>query len=100
MRRLSKKESRQRYAEGRKLWNEFDPIGVVADGILDEYDGYVGPSIRASEAGDQVKLVDHVKWAVFENMGLSPTGELKMAVNAFAVKFMDWYRANWVDTVV
>jgi hypothetical protein len=44
---LSKEESRQRYEEGRALWNEFDPIGVaLPGGVEDEYDGYVGPCLR------------------------------------------------------
>jgi hypothetical protein len=102
-RRLSKEESRQRYAQGRELWNQFDPIGVFqidVDWSKDEYEGYVGPCIRAAEVGDEGKLVEYTSWAVFENMGLSPTDELKKAVNSFASKFMEWYRSKWADTVV
>ena len=99
-RRLSKEESRQRFAEGRKLWNEFDPIGVV-DAVDDEYDGYIGPCLRIVESGKGASdLVTYVRWVVFERMGLSETPLGQEAVEVFSQKFCEWYRAGWADTVV
>ena len=99
-RRLSKEESRQRYAEGRKLWNEFDPIGV-ADAVDDEYDSYVGPCLRIVEAGKSgSELVTYLRWVVFEHMGMSETPSGQEAIETFSQKFSDWYRASWNDTVV
>ena len=104
MRRLSKEESRQRYAEGRKLWNEFDPIGVFTidkDWPQDEYQGYVGPSLRIMEEGqDSMKLSEYVRWVVHDRMGLSSTDALAAAIISFSVKFTEWYRSKWLDTVV
>jgi hypothetical protein len=101
-RRLSKEESRQRYAQGRKLWNEFDPIGVVdAVDVDDEYDSYVGPCLRIVESGKGVpELVTYVRWVVFEHMGLSETLLGQEGIEAFSRKFCEWYRASWADTVV
>ena len=99
-RRLSKEESRQRYAEGRKLWNEFDPIGV-SDDVDDEYDSYVGPCLRIVEAGQgQAELVAYVRWVVFEHMGTSETAEMNASIASFADAFVRWFHTNWLDTVV
>ncbi len=56
-RRLTKEESRKRYAEGRRLWIEFDPIGafkIDAEWPKSEYDSYVGPILRLYEDGKSV----------------------------------------------
>jgi hypothetical protein len=48
-RRLSKEEFRARWRELRTLWNEYDPIGVVAPTDIntgDEYESYIGPVLR------------------------------------------------------
>jgi hypothetical protein len=100
MRRLSKEESRQRYAEGRKLWNEFDPIGV-AHAVQDEYDNYIGPCLRiVEEGGGPERLEPYLRHIVFEYMGLSQTELGERAIEVFANNFNDWYRKNWPDTVV
>jgi hypothetical protein len=103
-RRLSKEESRQRYAEGRKLWNEFDPIGVFTidgDWPQDEYEGYVGPCLRLCEEGKGVEdLESYIRWVVHDRMGLSETEQGKKAARLFAMKFLEWYRTTWPDTTV
>ena len=51
-RRLSKDESRARWRELRKLWNEYDPIGVVDPAEIEvcrEYESYVGDVLRFLE---------------------------------------------------
>lgn len=100
MRRLSKEESRQRYAEGRQLWNEFDPIGVV-DAVDDEYDMYVGPTLRLCEEGKGSREIEkYAEFVVYDRMGMSHTPEGIAAIKEFSAKFHDWYREKWPDTVV
>jgi hypothetical protein len=103
-RKLSKAESRQRYADGRKLWNEFDPIGVFQLGEnspLDEYEGYVGPCLRLCEEGKGVEdLESYIRWVVHDRMGLSETEQGNEAARLFAMKFTEWYRTTWSDTTV
>jgi hypothetical protein len=51
MQRLDKSDSRERWRQIRDLWNEFDPIGVMGmeDWPRDEYDSYLGPTLRLLE---------------------------------------------------
>jgi hypothetical protein len=101
-RRLSNGESRQRYAEARKLWNDFDPIGVVADGDgVDEYDNYIGPSLRLAIEGKSVEeFEEYIRWVVHDRIGLRETERSKEVNGRFAREFIEWYRANWPDTAV
>jgi len=50
--RLSKDQSRQRWRQMRELWNEFDPIGIMgmADWPRDEYESYLGQTLRLLES--------------------------------------------------
>ena len=59
MRRLTREELRQRYAELRDLINQWDPIGVMDDPAWprDEYDCLVGPVLRHLEAGDKPDVI-------------------------------------------
>jgi hypothetical protein len=43
-------QSRERWSQIRALWREFDPIGVsqFPDSPRDEYDFYLGPTLRAA----------------------------------------------------
>jgi hypothetical protein len=103
-RRLSKEESRQRYAEGRKLWNEFDPIGVFVideDWPEDEYEGYVGPSLRlVIENKSAEEFEEYVRFVVHDRMGLSEFEQRNEAIRLFVRNFMEWYRTKWPDTTV
>src|SRR5580765_4572168 len=97
--RLSKAESRTRFAEGRALWNEFDPIGVAHD-VSDEYDNYVGPCLRIVEAGGgAAELSPYVTGIVFEYMGLSRSDYLETKIEDFSRRFEEWHRQNWYDTI-
>jgi hypothetical protein len=48
--------------ELRKLWNEYDPIGVVENSeIDDEYEAYVGPHLSLLEGGASDEAIfDHI----------------------------------------
>ena len=66
MKRLDKENSRQRWRELRDKWNEYDPIGIMddPDWPRDEYEAYVGPTMRLLEQGvteeDIVKYLEEV----------------------------------------
>ena len=99
-RRVSKEESRERFAQGRNLWNEFDPIGVAQD-VTDEYDNYVGPCLRIVEAGGGAAEVSaYVAGIVFEYMGMSRSDYLETKIEEFSRRFEEWYRQKWYETIV
>ena len=99
---LSKEESRVRYGEGRALWNEFDPIGVFQideDWPKDEYDSYIGPTLRLVIDGRAVTEIEsYVRSVVHEHMGLSETEQGNEAIREFARKFSEWYQKHWAGT--
>ena len=98
--RLDKERSRERMRQLRVLWNEWDPIGVISDsdGLDDEYSGYAGKSMRYLEADDEKGLVEYLRWAVFENMGLSR--EPDPSFEEFAKRLRQWFQSNWAGTHV
>ncbi len=55
----------------RKLWNEFDPIGVLAggEGPRDEYDSYLTQTIKYA-LSDPDQLTAYVRNAVRVQMGM------------------------------
>jgi hypothetical protein len=103
-RKLSEEENRRRYSEARDLWNEFDPIGVFQidnEWPKDEYDGYVGPTLRLIIEGKGiVEVENYVRSVVHDRIGLSETKQGSEAVGNFARKFTDWYRDRWPDTEI
>lgn len=103
-RRLNKDESRQRYREGRRLWNKFDPIGVFKidpQWPEDEYESYVGPLMRLCEDGKPAsELQQYVETVVYGRIGLSRTPLSDKSIVEFAEQFLEWYNSNWPDTHV
>ena len=87
-RRLSKEESRKRFAEGRELWNEFDPIGVIKSdnsATDDEYENYVGPCLRIVEQGlMDGEVCEYVTNIVYEYMGMPKSPQLDRQIKEFA----------------
>ncbi len=101
MRRLSKEESRQRWAELRDLWNQYDPIGVMGypNSPKDEYDSYVGWTMRCLEQNVSLNdIVDNIEEIVREGMGLSHFD--RNEANLYAQRMIDWYRDKWEGTYV
>lgn len=81
--RLTKEQSRKRWREIRALWCEFDPIGVVnsLSGPDDEYDGYLGPSLRLLERGATVEeIASYLAKVTLDHMGLSDSRSLPRRV--------------------
>lgn len=56
------------------LNHDWDPIGVVADNIDDEYDMYIGHihSLLANDSSEQ-DIADYLLWVELERMGLTGT---------------------------
>ena len=92
MGKLTKAQSRRRWAALRSLWNEFDPIGVMDDPSWprDEYEAYLGPTLRRLEAGASVKeIADYLESVVSESMGLNPD---RAEAERFARRLAAWFR--------
>jgi hypothetical protein len=100
--RLSKEQSRERWRQMRDLWNEFDPIGVMdmADWPRDEYESYLGPTLRLLESRASVdELQGYFAQVTLEHMGLNETPQFEMARRNFAMRVRDWFEAKWPDSV-
>ena len=102
-RRLTKQESRQRFAELRELWCEWDPIGAMSepDWPRDEYDAYVGRSMRflESDTSDEefIRFLEHI---VGEYIGLGREGIEHSKPKEFVAKMREWFAARWAGTYV
>ena len=93
---LDKQQSRQRVAEIRKLWNEWDPIGV-ASAVPDEYDAYLAPTLRLLERNAPAdEIVGYLNWVTLEHMGLSEVSDPR----AFTARLQQWFANNWAGTRV
>ena len=103
MRRLEKEESRQRYREIRALWNEWDPIGIAPSegGPQDEYDSYLGPTLRLLEQSAPTDEIEkYLGYIVGEYMGLGDEGLAYCRPQEFARKLQVWFAKNWEGTHV
>jgi hypothetical protein len=98
--RLDKSKSRERWSQLRALWNEWDPIGV-ADAVQDEYDSYLGPTLRLLESHASVAQLEHYLADVtLGHMGLSDVPEGASLRHKFVLQLNTWYEANWPDSSV
>src|SRR3954466_1285239 len=94
---LDKQQSRQRVAEIRRLWNEWDPIGVGGDPSDDEYNAYLAPTLRLLERDASAdEIVTYLKWVTLEHMGLPQVSEPV----AFAERLREWFKGKWEGTRV
>jgi hypothetical protein len=93
---LDKQQSRKRVAEIRQLWNEWDPIHV-AHAVSDEYDAYLGPTLRLLERSASLdEIVDYLNGVTLEHMGLSQVSDPKQ----FAARLQEWFANKWAGTRV
>src|SRR5687768_16727293 len=91
---LTKEQSRLRWREIRDLWNEWDPIGVgpAEGGPLDEYDSYLGPSLRLLEQGASPEEIGrYLEEIVGDHMGLGASGVHYVRSTAFGAKLSSWF---------
>lgn len=101
MRRLDKEESRKRWQELRGLWNEWDPIGIADEENQDEYDTYVGETMRLLELGaSKEDIVKRLSYIVGEYMGMGQKAVEYHNPSVFAQKLQTWYAENWPETKV
>lgn len=72
-RRVSKASWDRIFLHARKLWNQFDPIGVVTLAeVDDEYEHYAGEvALLATKFAAEDEFQASVKNAVYQRMGLS-----------------------------
>jgi hypothetical protein len=101
--RLSKEQSRKRWSEVRLLWCEWDPIGVMSmpDWPRDEYDAYLGPTLRLLEGGaSHQQLADYLAEIELGHMGLSESDQARSRREAFAEQLRNWYEAQWPQSYV
>ena len=100
---LTKEQPRNRWNELRKLWCEWDPIGVTCDldWPQDEYDNYLAPTLRMLERGaNNEELVDYLTHIVEEYMALGSAGVERSDPESFAAKLTSWFDADWRNTHV
>ena len=100
--RLTKELSRLRWSEIRDLWCEWDPIGVMShdDWPRDEYDSYLGPTLRLLEADASAdEIIKYLAYVEIEYIGLSDTISASIQRQEFAQKLQNWYSTKWHDTV-
>jgi hypothetical protein len=73
----------------------------LPDWRRDEYDAYLGPTLRLLEAGASIeKLASYLAEVELERMGLSDTPEAQKARLAFAARLQEWYATDWPATTV
>jgi hypothetical protein len=94
---LDKSRMRQRGRELRALLNEWDPIGVVADGgPTDEYDCLLWPLMRLLEQDATPRdIASFLKGELKGHFGLGPFVRRPMA---FAERAKAWFDHGWADT--
>ena len=95
---LSKEQSRLRWREIRDLWNEWDPIGVfpAKGGPLNEYDSYLGPSLRLLEEDAPLEAIEsYLEEIVGTHMGLDTHGINYVRSTKFAAKLSSWFSSRW-----
>jgi len=101
--KLGKQESRKRWKEIRSMWCQWDPIGVMSDldWPRDEYDSYLGPSLRYLEQNASIEEIDeYLSFVVSEYMGLGQEGINYSKPRIFAAKLKEWYSKNWPNTYI
>jgi hypothetical protein len=100
MARLSKQQSRERWAQLRALVCEWDPIGVMddPDWPRDEYDCLLGPLLRHLEGGtSEAELAAFLSEQIENHFGLDPA---YFDFPEVAAKLRNWYEGSWPDSSV
>jgi len=97
MKRLDKQASRQRWGELRDKWNDYDPIGVMdsPEWPRDEYETYVGETMRMLEQGASVDDIVGYLEEVSDYMGLKFDRDRALQYSEI---FIRWYQENWRGT--
>jgi hypothetical protein len=76
----------------RRLWNEWDPIGVVSSTADDEYNGYIEPTfqlLQRNATADEISR--YLGYVVGEYMGMGEEGVKHANPAAFTARLQAWY---------
>jgi len=89
----------RRYDEARRLWNEFDPLlAALPGGVEDEYDSYIGPSLRVCmSGGSKDDLLTYIEQVIYETMGLTKSPQLDRSISTFTERFYHWFRTSELE---
>ena len=90
-------------SNGDERWCEWDPIGVMsmADWPRDEYDAYLGPTLRLLESkASEQELVRYLAQIELGHMGLSESKQASSNRSAFARRLREWYDTEWPESNV
>jgi hypothetical protein len=94
---MDNEESGERWRKVRQLWCQWDPIGVVDGGIEDEYDAYLGPTLRLLEEDTSVeKIAEYLTHVVGDEMSMGKSGIAFSRPAEFAKKLKHWYSETYV----
>lgn len=75
----------------RRLWNEWDPIGVVSSPTDDEYNGYVEPTFQMLQSNAEAsEITRYLEYVVGEHMGMGEEGIKHANPAAFTVRLQEW----------
>lgn len=78
--------------EVRKLWNEWDPIGVCTPNNEDEYDSYLESTLLLlKQEATTAEIEDYLIFVIKDQMGFDDYSINKSNPNIFAHKLHDWY---------
>lgn len=78
-----------------RLWDEWDPGGLVALGPRPRYDAYARGSLRMLEAcASELELAHYVRWVLVERVGLDREATDRLDPLAFARRMQGWYGAR------
>jgi hypothetical protein len=73
----------------------------LKDWPRDEYDAYLGPTLRLLEGGASLdEMVSYLAEVELGRMGLSETADAQKSRVAFAGRLLDWYAKDWPATTV
>jgi hypothetical protein len=73
----------------------------MPDWPRDEYDAYLGPTLRLLEAGASLdKMSAYLAEVELQRMGLNDTPLAQQARRAFAHRLIEWYAREWPATTV
>jgi hypothetical protein len=66
----------------------------------DEYDSYLGPTLRLLEADASMdEIIKYLAFIEIEYIGMSDTVSSSIRRQEFAQKLQSWYAMKWHDTV-
>ena len=89
--------SEWQWRDVRRLWNEWDPIGVGPEigGPADEYDSYLGPTLRLLEQRASVdELEQYLAQVTLQRMGLPESPRAETSRRRFAMRLSEWYEVQ------